>query len=59
MKSSELHRIILRNGWIAIRQTGSHVIYEKGDKIYPVPFHGSKEIYKPLELKIKREMGLK
>nr|DAS95718.1 MAG TPA: hypothetical protein [Caudoviricetes sp.] len=59
MKSSELHRLILRNGWVAIRQAGSHVIYEKGNKTYPVPYHGSKEIYRPLELKIKREMGLK
>ena len=59
MKSSELPRLILRNGWVAIRQAGSHVIYEKGNKTYPVPYHGSKEIYRPLELKIKREMGLK
>lgn len=59
MKSSELHRLIQKNGWQAIRQAGSHVIYEKDGKTYPVPYHGSKEIYKPLELKIRREMGLK
>lgn len=59
MKSSELHRLIQKNGWQAIRQAGSHVIYEKSGKTYPVPYHGSKEIYKPLELKIRREMGLK
>ena len=29
MKSSELHRLILKNGWRSIRQAGSHVIYEK------------------------------
>lgn len=59
MKSSELHRLVKRNGWIEIRQTGSHVIYQKGDQIYPVPFHGAKEVGKGLELKIKKEMNLK
>lgn len=59
MKYSELHRMILRNGWIAVRQTGSHVIYEKNMKRYPVPNHGSKEIPGGLEKKVKREMGLK
>ncbi len=59
MKYNELHRLVLRNGWIVRRQKGSHVIYEKDGRIYPVPDHGSKEISKPLELKIKKEMGLK
>jgi predicted RNA binding protein YcfA (HicA-like mRNA interferase family) len=59
MKSNELHRLVLRNGWIAVRQTGSHVIYEKDGKRYPVPNHGTKEVFKPVELKIKKEMGLK
>lgn len=59
MKYNELHRLIIRNGWIVVRQAGSHVIYEKNGKRYPVPNHGSKEISKPIELKIKKEMGLK
>lgn len=59
MKSSELHRLILKNGWRAIRQTGSHVIYEKEGRTYPVPYHGGKEVPKGIELKIRREMGLK
>jgi predicted RNA binding protein YcfA (HicA-like mRNA interferase family) len=42
------------------RQNGtSHIIYEKDGKHYPVPFHGSKEVGKGLEMKIKKEMGLK
>ena len=44
MKSSELHRLILKNGWRSIRQAGSHVIYEKDGKTVSVPFHGSKEM---------------
>lgn len=59
MKSNELHRLIQRNGWVAIRQTGSHVIYEKDGRTYPVPDHGSKEVGKGLELRIRKEMGLK
>lgn len=38
MKSSELHRLILKNGWRSIRQAGSHVIYEKDGKTVSVPF---------------------
>ena len=59
MKSSELHRLIQKSGWQIIRQTGSLVIYEKNGKAYPVPYHGSKEVQKGIEMKIKREMGLK
>ena len=59
MKSSELNRLILRNGWIAIRQKGSHITYEKNGKSYTATFHGSKEVGKGLEMKIKKEMELK
>lgn len=59
MKSSELHKLILSSGWIEIRQTGSHKIYEKNGRRYTAPFHGSKEVGKGLENKIKKEMGLK
>lgn len=51
MKSSELHRLITENDWILIRVSGSHYIYQKGDKTYPVPYHGSKEVGKGLEKK--------
>lgn len=59
MKSSELQKLILANGWRIVRQNGSHVIYEKDGVRYPVPFHGGKEVGTGLEKKIKREMGLK
>ena len=58
MKSNELHRFIQSQGWQVKRQTGSHVIYEKEGRIYPVPSHGSKEVHKGIEMKIKRDMGL-
>lgn len=59
MKSSELQKLILANGWQIVRQSGSHVVYEKDGIRYPVPFHGSKEVGTGLEKKIKKEMGLK
>lgn len=59
MKYSEFHRWIKRNGWKHIRTTGSHYIYEKEGRTYPVPYHGSKEMYEPLRKKIIKDIGLK
>ena len=60
MKYDEFHRLVIRNGWVKIRQLGtSHVIYKKGNKVYPVPYHRGKELGKGLERKMKKEMGLK
>jgi len=59
LKYSELHRLIRKKGWVHIRTRGSHYIYEKEGYRYPVPYHGSKEVRKGLEMKIKKEMGLK
>lgn len=58
MKSSELNRLILQNGWTLLRQKGSHVTYHKNGINYTATFHGSKEVGKGLELKIKKEMRL-
>jgi predicted RNA binding protein YcfA (HicA-like mRNA interferase family) len=58
MKSNELHRLIQSRGWRIKRQTGSHVVYEKEGKVFPVPSHGGKEVHKGIEKKIKREMRL-
>jgi mRNA interferase HicA len=59
MKSSEFHRKIRKNGWQFIKAEGSHYIYEKNERYYPVPFHGAKEMGKGLVNKIIKEMGLK
>ena len=59
MKSSELHRKIKRNGWMLVNAEGSHYIYEKNGKAYPVPFHGTKEVGFGLQKKIEKEMELK
>lgn len=60
MKYKEFHKFIKRNGWIALRQEGSHVIYSKeGFQNVVVPYHGSKEIPEPLRRKILKDMNLK
>ena len=59
MKSDEFHRLVEKNGWTYLRKIGSHVIYKKGSRTYPVPYHGAKEIGTGLAKKIIREMGLK
>lgn len=58
MKSSELHRKILKAGWVLVRSRGSHYIYEKDGRRYVVPYHGAGEIYEPLRKKIEKEMEL-
>ena len=46
---TEFHKLVRENGWTVLRQTGSHVIYKKGSVIYPVPYHGAKELGTGLE----------
>ncbi|MDR2970268.1 MAG: type II toxin-antitoxin system HicA family toxin [Tannerellaceae bacterium] len=58
MKYKEFHRIIIRQGWMKVRQSGSHVVYEKNGRKIPVPYHGSKEFPEGLRLKLMQEMGL-
>lgn len=58
MRYNEFIRLVERNGWIKVRQTGSHITYRKDGKSYVVPNHGSKEISKGLEKKMRKEMGL-
>ncbi len=60
MKFDEFHKLIRANGWVKIRQLGtSHIIYQKGKRTYPVPYHKGKELGKGLEAKIRKEMKLK
>lgn len=59
MKYDEFHKLIEANGWIFDRKEGSHVIYRKKRRTYPVPYHRGRELGKGLEKKIRKEMGLK
>lgn len=61
MKSSELVRVLKKDGWFVVRQSGSHMIMEHPFKKGQIvcPYHGSHEIGKGLEKKIKKDAGLK
>lgn len=61
MKSSELVRLLKRDGWFVVRQAGSHMIMEHPTKKGQVvcPSHGNHEVGKGLEKKIKKNAGLK
>ena len=58
MKSKAFHKLICRNGWIHIRTSGGHYIYQKDGRTYPVPYHGSKEVPAGLEKKIMKDLNL-
>ncbi|MBI1183508.1 addiction module toxin, HicA family [bacterium] len=61
MKCSELYRILTRDGWYPVSQKGSHVKLKHDIKSGTIifPNHGSQEIGKGLEMKIKNDAGLK
>lgn len=61
MKSSELIRLLKKDGWFVVRQSGSHMIMEHPIKKGQIvcPYHGSHEVGKGLENKIKKDAGIK
>ena len=61
MKSGELVRLLKRDGWYVVRQSGSHIIVEHPRKKGKIvcPAHGSQEVGKGLENKIKKDAGLR
>jgi len=61
MKCSELFRILKKDGWYPVSQRGSHVKLKHDSKPGTIifPNHGSQEMGKGMENKIKKETGLK
>ena len=56
MKSSELIRILKKDGWFAVRQKGSHMIMKhnlKSGQIV-VPKHGSSDLEKDWKTKFSK-----
>lgn len=58
MKYSEFKRWLEKQGVTFSPGKGSHFHAELNGKTAIVPFHGSKEIPKPLVNKIKKDLGL-
>lgn len=60
MKCAELLRQLLKAGWRIESQRGSHIklIHPRNKGIIIFPDHGSKELGRGLERKIKKQAGL-
>jgi predicted RNA binding protein YcfA (HicA-like mRNA interferase family) len=61
MKCSELLRLLKSDGWVEVRQKGSHISLRHPVKTVPlvVPNHTSKEIKKGLLHDIPKKAGIK
>jgi mRNA interferase HicA len=61
MKSSELLRILKRDGWFVVSQQGSHIKMRHETKAGTliVPSHGSKEMATGTQNAILKQAGLK
>ena len=61
MKSSELVRLLKKDGWFVVRQTGSHMIMEHQSKEgkLVVPYHASSEVKKGLLTAILKQAKIK
>jgi len=60
MKCSELYRLLIKDGWYPISQKGSHIklMHKQKKGIIIFPNHGSQELGKGLEKKIRKDAGL-
>jgi predicted RNA binding protein YcfA (HicA-like mRNA interferase family) len=61
MKYNELFRLLKKDGWIQVRQNGSHIILEhpKKQEQLTVPYHASKEVKKGLLTAILKQADIK
>jgi predicted RNA binding protein YcfA (HicA-like mRNA interferase family) len=61
MKCSELLRLLIKDGWFGVSKKGSHIKMKHPNKpgMLIFPDHGSKEMGKGMEKKIRKDAGLK
>lgn len=61
MKSSAFLRLLKRDGWYTVNQKGSHIKMKHPEKegIIIFPNHGSQELGKGLEMKLRKLAKLK
>ena len=61
MKYNELFRLLKKDGWFEVRQSGSHVIMKHAEKPeqLTVPFHAGKEVKKGLLSALLKQAGIK
>ncbi|MCF0049456.1 type II toxin-antitoxin system HicA family toxin [Dyadobacter chenwenxiniae] len=61
MKSSELFKLLIKDGWFEVRQAGSHKIMRHPIKQgqLTVPYHGSTEVKKGLLSALLKQADIK
>jgi predicted RNA binding protein YcfA (HicA-like mRNA interferase family) len=61
MKYNELLKLLTENGWVEIRQKGSHKIlsHPTGTENITVPYHSGKEVKKGMFQAILKKAGIK
>lgn len=61
MKCSEAYRILRKDGWYPISQSGSHVKlrHDVKEGVIVFPNHGSQELGKGLQKKLFKRAGIK
>ena len=57
ISGKEMLKLFIQNGWIELRQKGSHVIVGKNTERETIPLH--KELKKGLEQALKKRLGVK
>lgn len=57
LSGKEMLKKYLKQGWVVLRQNGSHVIVGKGELRETIPMH--KELKKGLEKALMKRIGLK
>ena len=59
LNSKELEKLIVKLGFVKVRQRGSHVIYKHNDgRKTVIPFHIGKDLPRPLTRAILNEIEL-
>jgi mRNA interferase HicA len=60
VKCSELLRVLLKDGWFPVSQSGSHIKLRHNSRsgILVFPNHGSQEMGKGLEKKLLKDAGI-
>jgi predicted RNA binding protein YcfA (HicA-like mRNA interferase family) len=57
--AKSLEKILLKLGFVCLRQKGSHKFYRHPDGRYTtIPFHGSSDLSRPLILDILKQIEL-
>jgi len=56
ISGKEMLRKFCENGWVIIRNRGSHVMLRKEEKNETIPIHGNKDLKKGLEKKLLKRL---